>query len=320
MNKPKRRITAANFNHEGAHVALVSKTLNGGPANQWDVLLTKSVNDISEDVFQKASEVRVELSFVEFLRKFFNMYYTESEMLAKLLGYSVEEEMEEPESYSEYINKKIENITLLKDASSCDDLEAFMKELDAKSVLSLLEAQSLFEKATSVSNHEKTFPDKELPEVLDKSVEEDNQIGENSEMNLEELMKSAEVKELMAVELEKARDEGKAERQAEVDALVADLEKSKEEVEVLKAEKAEAKAAERKARLVKAVGEEQAEEIFKSTEVLADEAFEVVVKGYEAQAQAAEESDLTKELGVGGEGNADEEDATARLLKAKYTK
>lgn len=378
--KRKRRIKAIDFSHEGASVALTSKSLNNGPANGWDVLLTKGVSDISEEDLAKAHDVQVNMSFCDFLERFFGMYYTEAKMLARLLGYDIEEEGDQEvteTSYTDFIDERISNITLLKQAEDAADADTFLKSLKPEQVLELLKAQEQFEKAVeqegtlSVDDYafvpdtespdtwkfridnpvntknsvdilsksedipdsmlesikqklssafKKFFPDKDLPEVITKSAEENNQLGENPEMTIDELMKSAEFETLMAEKLEKAKEEGRAERQEEVDTVLADLAKAQGEVAELRKEKEDAIKAARQERLVKAVGEEKAEVIFKSLESLDEEAFDTVVKGYEDQVSALEESNLTKEVGVNGEGTSDEDDATAKYLREKYSK
>lgn len=307
MTNAKRRITSIDFSKEGAHVALVSKTINGGPANQYDVLLTKGMQDISEDVLQKAAEVRVELSFVDFLRKFFDMYYSEAEALARFLGYEISDEDVTPMTHEQYIDSQIENMTLLKSANKSADLNVFLKELGAEETVQLLEVQSKLEKAFG-----------EQPNVLEDNPD-NNQLEENSDMHdIEEIMKSAEGQAFLAAELEKAKDEGRAEIQTQLDEAVADLEKALNTIDEHEKQKAEAEAALRKSRLSEVVGEDEVEELFKSIGGLEDEAFETVLKSFESKTKAMDESDLTKEVGVGGEGTADEDSATAEYLRNKY--
>lgn len=303
MSKQKRRITNIDFSHEGAHVALVSKSINGGPANQYEVLLTKGTQDIDNDILKKAAEVQVELSFVDFLRKFFDMYYTDAQTLARFLGYEISDDEANVETYEEYIDSKIENMTLLKSANKSADLDTFLKELSADEVVNLLEVQSQFEKSTSG--------------VTD-DVQNENQLEENSQMTIEEFIKSAEGQTFLAAELNKAKDEGRAEVQTVLDEVQADLEKAVGQVAELEEAQAEAKTTARTERLVKAVGEEEAETLIKSLGSMDDEAFDTIVKSFESKAAAIAESDLAKEVGVGGEGDADEDDGTAQYLRNKY--
>lgn len=49
----KRKLTGFNFDHEGAHVALVGPVV-GGAANQWTTLLTKSTDDITQQQVEES--------------------------------------------------------------------------------------------------------------------------------------------------------------------------------------------------------------------------------------------------------------------------
>ena len=61
----KRKLTGFNFDHEGAHVALVGPVV-GGAANQWTTLLTKSTDDITqEQVEESLSQVDKDMSSSE---------------------------------------------------------------------------------------------------------------------------------------------------------------------------------------------------------------------------------------------------------------
>lgn len=45
----------------------------------------------------------------DFLRKFFNLYYDDSILLATILGYEIEEESYEAEYYQDWIEEKLTN-------------------------------------------------------------------------------------------------------------------------------------------------------------------------------------------------------------------
>lgn len=64
----------------------------------------------------KKSKVVVTLTFEEYLRKFFNMWYDDAEVLAKLLG--MEDEEEEVE---DWIEQRVKNVEILKAANASND-------------------------------------------------------------------------------------------------------------------------------------------------------------------------------------------------------
>ena len=79
QNKARRRLTDINFEHEGAHCALVGPSV-GGAANGYTTLVTKATDKIEKEFIDKATKVTVELQFPEFLRKFFGMYWDDAEV------------------------------------------------------------------------------------------------------------------------------------------------------------------------------------------------------------------------------------------------
>lgn len=358
--KAKRRLYDFDFSGETAHIAVVHK-LQGGAANGYTTLLLKSCSDVSDELLEKAAHVQVELSFEDFLMKFFNMYYEDAEVLARLLGYeeSMEDMMDhyQPMSHKAYIDQKLEGITLLK---SLDEGETTISDLSAEDVVKVLQAQEDFEKATKTmmgkkygvkdfaytpdsekssswklnisdathtraavaalgkgfrgqkvdipaddltavkrkvrAAYKKFFPENEMPAIL-KSVEE--------EVDLEQIEKAvADAVEPMKVELQKAKD---------------DLEQALELVKAYEKKDKDNKKKIRKDALSSLVSEEEIESLMKSLDSLDDEAFDVVVKSLEKKAKAEEQNDLFKEKGAGSEGDAEQMDATASILKQKYS-
>lgn len=97
---------------------------------------------------------------------------------------------------------------------------------------------------------------------------------------------------------------------AEVETLLkAQLSEANEKLEKALAQVAEYEQAQkeavtksRKESLAKVVAEDEVEAVYKSLEVLDQEAFEVVVKTFEKKAKVEQESELFKEAGVSGEG------------------
>lgn len=295
MTDLKRRLTDIKFEHEGAHVALVGKH-QGGPANGITTLVTKATNQIDQTQIDKATQVTVTLSFEEFLRKFFNMYWDDAEVLARALGYATEVD---DEDYKSWIDDRVDQITIMKSVYKAQDVEQALSELTPDQMLSLLQSQETLEKAMSAA----------LP--VGKSITD----LEETPMS-ESILKSAH-EELVA----KAVTAAVEPVQKALDEQSVVLKAAQAELEVFKAAAVEAVVKARTASLVEA-GQtaESAEAIVKSLETLADEAFEVVLKGYQVQKAAEAANPLFKEQGVNGVGEPDpvKVDKVAEILKAKY--
>lgn len=295
----KRRLTDIKFEHEGAHVALVGKH-QGGPANGVTTLVYKAV-DVSDELVQKASEVVVTLSFSEFLRKFFNMYWDDAEVLAKVLGY--ESEAEEDESHHSYLTKRVEAITLMKSVYAAVDMNAALSALSPEQSVALLEAQAVLEKAMSSA-----VPEGDV--TLTSHI--------NEEISMDTIEKALH-EELLAKAVGEAQEVLKAELAAQADVLKA----AQDELAVFKAAADAQRVEVRKAALKGAgVADDEVEALFKAVGALEDEAFQAVVKQLAAKAALADQSELFKETGVAGVGEQDpaKVDGTAAILKAKYLK
>lgn len=296
----KRRLTDIKFEHDGAHVALVGKH-QGGPANGVTTLVYKAV-DVSEELVQKASEVVVSLSFSEFLRKFFNMYWDDAEVLAKVLGY--DSEVNADDSYHSYMTKRVDAITLMKSVYAAVDMNAALSTLSPEQSVALLEAQEVLEKAMSSA-----VP--EGDETLTSTSTEETVSMDTIEKALHE--------ELLAKAVGDAQEVLKAELTAQADVLKA----AQDELAVFKAAADAQRVEVRKAALKGAgVADDEVETLFKAVGALEDEAFQAVVKQLAAKAALADQSDLFKETGVAGVGEQDpaKVDGTAAILKAKYLK
>lgn len=134
--------------------------------------------------------------------------------------------------------------------------------------------------------YKKFFPDaEELPSILKSNQEV---------LALQEEIQKA-VKE--AEDILKAQLQEKEEALTKALAKVVEFE-TKEKEAVVKA---------RKEKLSAVLPEGEVEDMFKSLEALADEAFEVVVKSLENKSKVEKESDLFKEKGVSGEGKPEEQ-------------
>lgn len=182
--KTKRMLSNLNFSEKGAHVALVSKKLQGGPANGYDVVLTKAEYEYS------TPEVRMETSMRDFLKMAYGLYSDDANELAGYLGYESHESMDD-----EYYKPRNMSVDLLKAAAECDVLpEEIHKEL--------LLLKEKFESETIKKEAKMAKEDKDTTVDIQKAVDIAVQKALAS--------KDAELKETLEakdVELKKAQDD-----------------------------------------------------------------------------------------------------------------
>jgi len=126
-NKPSKLIKDVTFDFEdkeglGPHVAYTVLANGGAASGKNDVVCLKSESETSpEDILKNLEQVTVTLSFEEFLRKFFDMWYDDATILTKLLGFETQEEYWAKENECEpyecsWITDKVNSIKLLKGA------------------------------------------------------------------------------------------------------------------------------------------------------------------------------------------------------------
>lgn len=145
--------------------------------------------------------------------------------------------------------------------------------------------------------------------------------NDKTKEHLVEMFKAQELKksevEILEQEIKKAVDAAEAILKAQLVEKETALTKALEEVAVFKAEKLEVVAKARKAKIatVKSLSKEDGESLYKATEALGDEAFEVMLKALGAKSEEEANSDLFKEKGVSGEGEPKkQEDAGLALV------
>lgn len=203
--KAKKKLSDVTFEHEGAHIALVSKN-QGGPANGHDYSLIMKANKFSPEAIQKMQSVRVTLELPEFLEKFFYVYGSNAEILARMMGWMPDETDDEEEDedywekeYQDYIEEKLASFEIMK--SVHDGNQTVLAELDEKRYLKLLRDQALVEKAFRKIDRENKKKETEAQatggstEAVEKSVEkgevEPSKTQENKKMEqVEELQKA----------------------------------------------------------------------------------------------------------------------------------
>lgn len=319
--RAKRKLSDISFQHEGAHVALVSKE-QGGPANLHDYALVLKANKFSEEFVQKMQQVRVTMELPDFLSKFFGMWSEDAKVLATMMGYvepADTQEMENEEAQAEvedWIKSRMEAFEILKAAHESDNLAAVLSELNEEEYLAMLKDQELIEKAfekesqlsASSAGAKDTSP---ACEVNDEEVSASNNTKPLEKSTMDENQKEMVEKATLDL-LQKSFDEQK----------VA-LEKALETLAVYEAEKKAAIEKARKDQLVAAVKDEaKAETLFKAVKDVADEEFQAVVKTLTEMQESVEKSALFQEQGSSAQEETEviQESAVAKLLKAKQAK
>ena len=164
----KRKLSDISFEHEGAHVALVSKE-QGGPATGHDYSLVLKSTNYSKEFVEKMQQVQVTLELPEFLRKFFGVYYEDAEILARLMGYEPPEQSTVEYSHETYIQEKVDSFKILKSMHEGNLLDT-LKNLDETAYLTLLQDQAMLEKAfvsieKAKENKTKLLKESEMPQA-----------------------------------------------------------------------------------------------------------------------------------------------------------
>ena len=299
-NKAKRRLSEFNFESSGSHVALVHKE-QGGPANLYTTLLTKSTGGITDQ------QVASELALIEKAK----------------LDSKIRQELQDA------VKAKFQDDDEWLYLEDFDDSRVFFWRENSLYVANYRmdrnEQYIVEDMATSV---EKDWFYVEtgkviLSEVAKDKLEDGEYVLVNKALNNPEtntrvekaLVAFTEKKEKMQEEIQKAV----AAKDAEIAALQAELAKAQE---IVKAAEAEKKANMLKAREAKVQEflKDGAVELVKSTEALNDEAFEQVLKALGVQKAAVEESGLMDEMSNPNAAEVQEVNKTAEIIKAKYAK
>ena len=330
MTKIKRKLSSIDFSGDNSHIALVS-TKQGGPCSGADyALLLKS--NFSKETIEKVQQIQVTMELPDFLRKFFGVYYEDSEVLARLMGYvePEDETEEEPEDwYENYIQSKLDSFTVLKSLNDSKNITNVLSKLDETQYLALLKDQEMIEKVLAKKESEVVVKTAKSGDSTHASVEKieasASVITKNKESNMTkevkvqntEIEKSA--TELSLELLQKSFDESKVELQ-KAQELIAEFKKEKQELinksktaqftAVVKDEKLQAP-------IVKAALALDTQEDFDAF-LGAVTALQTQI---EKQKEVVEKSALFTEQGATvTEDNQVKESAVARILKAKQAK
>lgn len=91
LEKEYEEITDVTFDHEGAHLAS-THAIQGGASNGKNTPLLLKAEDTDVELNKALDQVTVTMSMEEYLRTFFNLYYSEAEFLTKLMDMETEDE------------------------------------------------------------------------------------------------------------------------------------------------------------------------------------------------------------------------------------
>jgi DNA-binding PucR family transcriptional regulator len=292
--KATKKLTDISFEHEGAAIALVSAA-QGGPANGLTkTLQMKATAGFSQETIQKAQQIQVTMDIPEFLQKFFGLYYTDSHVLARLMGYEPPEEEEyEPWSETSYIDEKVQSFTILKSMQSGNHVTQ-LAALSETDYLQFLEDQAMLEGVM------KQVAEKPTKRVAKKSKETKPK-GE---------LMTQEVDEGQVAVIQKALDDQKVELQKALEQVAEFKELQKAAVIKAKTDKVNAvvKDVEHQAVIAKAAMSMEAEDF---------DAFLAVVSTLQKQVQASE---MFIEKGLQSSVDKPVESPMEALIKAKYNK
>lgn len=299
----KKRLRDVTFDHEGAHLALCSKSQ--GAANNQDNALILKAGQFSPELIEKAQRVQVTMELPEFLEKFFDLWYSDAQVLARLMGYKPEEE--EQDTYEDWIDERVKSFTLLKSLHEAPSLPAALADLKEAEYSMILDdmdviAKSIkeFESSNGVDNSTQTKVDKVEP-VGSKQVNKGKRMTKEVEMIEKAKYESIEkAMQAQAEELTKAREQLQALEKAKAEALIKSRSDSLQVV--LKDEKV-------------------VEVVMKAIGAMDAENFDAVVGVFKSQAELLEKSDLFSEKGVtvDNEEKPEVDPLRAALIK-KYAK
>jgi superfamily II DNA helicase RecQ len=264
------------------------------------------------------------MDMVDFLCKFFGLWYEDAIVLAAIFGYQDVDEAysfeDSAKEYDEYLQSRVDAVNIMKSLvldKEVDEIKKSIGSLSAKEYLQILKVQEVFEKNfEAVSTRlKKSSPSKEEGVTAAKAVISPSVEINKKEDSMSEFISKAAYEAELAKAVEAATGE-----------LKVELQKARDEIAKHKEEKQEAVSKARKAVIADVEKDEAAaEELYKSLESASDELFDSMIKVLKKKAGQLEESDLLKELGGKGDEVVHDtpntqEDTTAKLLKAKFDK
>ena len=333
--KAKRRLSDIDFTQDSAHIALVSKEQGHGANGHHYALVMKS-NGFSQEAIQKMQSVQVTLELPEFLRRFFDMYYTDSEVLARLMGY-VPEEVEDDDVYGseDYYAEKLQSFTVMKSLQESGDILKALAMLDENQYLNLLQDQVEIEKALAKAEAEAEKKESDSAATVVESENSTNASVEKSVGASGSKVKSK--KENMTTKTEKATETVEMVEKSALESIQKSLEEKSVELQkgldalqVYEAEKKESVVKAKSAQITSVVKDESIQAAIVKAALALDteedfnsfvQAINKMAKTVEESKQAVEKSALFVEQGVAtSEEVNSQESPVARILKAQVNK
>lgn len=308
--KAKRKLKNFDFTEPTSAVALVGPAV-GGPANGIPMLIAKA-NNFSPEFIQKMQQVQVTLELPEFLRRFFDLWYDDSEVLARLMGYVPEEDGEDTWSSEDWYEERLSAFQVIKSLHESKNLPESLSKLTEDEYLSVLTDQALIEKALNAFAKEPSSV-ADTSTKVEKQVEASaSKVQKKKEKNMTQAAPEMVEKSALTV-LEKAMDEQKVQLQKALDMVKAFEEEKKQAVVKSKTDAITA--------LVK--DEKHAVALVKAALALdTQEDFEALVGVVKALVEQVDKSDLFKEVGASASADESkqEESKLAQVIKSKYPK
>lgn len=327
----KKKLSDLTFEHEGAHIALTAKSA-GGPANAHDYALVLKSNKFSKEAIEKMQQVQVTLELPEFLRRFFDMYYTDSEVLARLMGYVPSDNTEDVYDSESYYTERLSAFTVMKSLHESGDILKGLALLNEDEYVSLLENQAEVEKAFAELDKVKQESDSVVI-----ATESDNSTNAGVEKSVEpsgsKVNKSK--KEIMPNKNEKATDVEVVEKSAlealqkSLDEKAVELQKALDTIAQFEAAQKEALVKSKIAQITALIKDEKiSAPIIKAGLTLESDddfgaflaAIQAMASNIETTQEFMEKSALFAEQGATVSDSTQEDSAVARILKARHTK
>ena len=311
--KAKKRITDLTFDHDGAHLALCSKSQ--GAANNWNKALVMKSHNFSPEIIQKMQAVQVTMSIPDFLKKFFWLMEEDAKFLASIMGYvepSEDESQEAVDDYNEWVKDNFESFSIIKSLHESKNLPESLSKLTGEQYLSVLTDQAVIEKALTTFTLEQDSKVDTSTQV-EKPVEASaSKVQKKKEKNMTQATPEMVEKSALTA-IEKAMEDTKVELQKALAQVKAFEDEKKQAVIKSKTDAVTA--------LVKDA--KQAEVLVKAALALdTQEDFEALVGVVKALVEQVDKSDLFKE--VGASASADEtkteESSLTKLIKSKFNK
>jgi len=328
QRKAKRKLTDIDFSGETSHIALVHKE-QGGCASGANYKLALKNTNFSQEFIEKMQQIRVTLSVPDFLEKFFHLYGSDAEVLARMLGYIPEENnTEEYDSdwYEKYIQEKLDSFEILKSLNESESIVNTLATLNEKQYLSMLTDQSFIEKALNKKESELVVKTSESDNSTHASVEKSVEVSTSKSTKSKEKLMTKQVEDStemveksLVVNLQKALDEQKIELQKALETIAVHQKEKQEQIQKSKTAQFTAVIKDEKlqAPIVKAALSLESEDDF----VAFLAAITAMQTNIETTQGFIEKSALFQEQGAStSEEPKEKESAVARILKSKQTK